>query len=146
MKQLSLNNILDSLRDEPATIGDRLNQLGVDAKVKKNFSSEVLAANVYGTSFLKFLQENRSKLGIVDEIPAEKLPDNFVDAFDSGEETLERRLVASGFSKQDAQEMFNDDALGLYLSGDEFQDFLEKNRNTFIGGIKKLAGVGGADA
>lgn len=134
------------MRDEPATIGDRLSELGVDETAKKKFSSEVLAANVYGTSFLKFLQDNRGKLGLADEIPAEKLPDDFVNAFDDGEETLERRLVASGFSKADAQEMFDDDALGLYLSGDEFQDFLEKNRDTFIGGIKKLAGVGGADA
>ncbi len=146
MKQLSLNNILDSLRDEPATIGDRLSELGIDRAAKKKFSAEVLAAKVYGTSFLKFLQDNRNKLGIVDEIPAKKLPEDFVNAFDDGEETLERRLVAAGFSRQDAQEMFNDDALGLYLTGDEFQDFLEKNRNTFIGGIKKLAGVGGADA
>lgn len=141
MKQLALDEIIEALSDKPAQVGDRLAALGVEEEVSSKFSAEVLSTTVYGSSFLKFLQDNKSKLGESAKIPAEAIPEDFVNAFDEGEMTLEDRLVATGFPKENLDEMFHEDVLKLALNGDEFQNFIETNRDKFVGGIQKLAGV-----
>ncbi|MEK7581453.1 MAG: hypothetical protein AAB512_04160 [Patescibacteria group bacterium] len=146
MKQLTLDTIIDGLSDAPISIGDRLTTLGVEENTLSTFSKELLETVVYGSSFLKFLQENRDKLGINGEIPAEALPEDFKDAFEEGEATLENRLVAAGFPKEDLSAIFGEDTLQLSLSAQEFTAFIEKNPDKFLAGIKNLAGVGATDA
>ena len=146
MKQLTLDSIIEGLPDEPISIGDRLTTLGVEEDTLSTFSKELLETVVYGSSFLKFLQENKHKLGINEEIPAEALPEDFKDAFEDKEETLENRLVAAGFPKEDLGSIFGQDTLKLSLTGQEFTAFIEKNPDKFLAGIKNLAGVGATDA
>lgn len=146
MKQLTLDTIIDGLTDAPISIRDRLTALGVEEDTLSTFSRELLDTVVYGSSFLKFLQENRDKFGINEEIPAEALPEDFKDAFEDSNETLENRLVAAGFSKEDLSSIFDEDTLKLSLTGQEFTAFIEKNPDKFLAGIKNLAGVGATDA
>ena len=146
MKQLTLDTIISGLRDEPVSIRDRLSTLGVDAEAFASFSDELLDTKVYGTSFLKFLQDNKAKLSINQEIPAKPLPEGFKDAFEDEEETLENRLVAAGFPKEDLTKTFGADTLKLSLSGQEFTDFIEQNPDKFLAGIKNMDGIGESDA
>lgn len=141
MKQLTLDELIDALGDKPASIGDRLGMLGVEEDVIDKFPEELLGTKVYGTSFLKFLADNKNKLKESAKIPANPLPADFVNAFDDGEMTLEKRLEASGLPRKTIEEMFLKETLNLELNGDEFQQFINDHRDRFIGGLQKMVGA-----
>lgn len=145
MKQLSLNELTQALSDEPKTIGERLATLGFRGEeLAGKIPQDVLALAVYGSSFLKFLQDNAGKLE-VDEaaIAPEKLPPNFVNAFDDNGMTVGERLKALDIADADASEMFSPEMLSTMVSGDEFQDFISKNQDKFLDKLEKLATLGG---
>lgn len=144
MKQPTLKNIIDALRDEPVSIGERLEDLGLDEEeVKGKFSKDILETAVYGSSFAKFLQDNADKLSDVDRgIPAQELPVNFKNPFDDETRSVARRLDELGIKRKDVEAMFGDDVLNLNLTGDEFQDFIVKHQNKFLGQLEKLATKG----
>src|SRR3990167_3354645 len=77
MNQITLDKVLDALKDEPISIGDRLLLLGLSKdEIKGKFSPDVLNTAVYGSSFLKFLQDNAKILADLDRgIPAQELPE-----------------------------------------------------------------------
>src|SRR3990167_1699547 len=83
MKQLTIDQVLEALGDEPKSIGDRLTSLGfTKEEIKDKFSSDVLNTAVYGSSFLKFIQDNKQILADLDRgIPAKELPADFKNPF-----------------------------------------------------------------
>lgn len=141
MKQLTLSDIGIAFDDKPAPIGDRLVLLGVDKKTAASlFSKEFLETSVYGSSFLKFFQENSAKLGVDDGlIPPVPLPADFVNAYDAAPKTLGQRLSESGLDQKDISGMFDQDILNLSVSGEEFTDFIVKNQKKFLGKLEQLA-------
>ena len=148
MKQLTLSNVISALKDEPITIGERLEALGLSREeLKGKVSKEILETAVYGSSFAKFLEDNADKLTEVDRgIPALELPSDFKNPFDKEPKTVGMRLSELGIKKQDVGEMFGDDVLNLNLTGNEFQDFIVKHQNKFLGQLEKLATKGAANA
>ncbi len=141
MKQLTLVDVISALADEPKTIGDRLEALGLSSEeLKGKFSKEILTTSVYGSSFTKFLQDNADKLADVDRgIPAKELPPDFKNPFDGESKSVGQRLDELGVKKKDVEAMFGDDVLNLNLSGEEFQDFIVQHQNKFLGQLEKLA-------
>src|SRR3989344_8486149 len=83
MNQITLDKVLGALKDEPVSIGDRLLLLGLSKdEIKEKFSPDVLNTAVYGSSFLKFLQDNKGILAEVDRgIPAKELPKDYKNPF-----------------------------------------------------------------
>lgn len=145
MKQLSLNELTQALSDEPKTIGERLAILGFRGEdLAGKIPQDVLALAVYGSSFLKFLQDNAGKLEVGEAaIAPEKLPPHFVNAFDENEITVGERLKALDIADADSSEMFSPEMLATMVSGDEFQDFISKNQDKFLDKLEKLASAGG---
>ena len=141
MKQLSLNELTSALSDEPKTIGERLGILGFKQDdLAGKIPQDVLTLSVYGSSFLKFLQDNAGKLE-VDEgtITPEKLPPHQVSAFDDSTMTVGERLKALDIADADASEMFSPEMLATMISGDEFQDFIVKNQDKFLKVMERMA-------
>ncbi|OGD87517.1 hypothetical protein A2870_04170 [Candidatus Curtissbacteria bacterium RIFCSPHIGHO2_01_FULL_41_11] len=144
MKQKSVNNLIGALSDEPKAIGVRLEELGFDPQeVSKKFSEDLLAMPVYGSSFIKFLQDNRSAFENDPFIPADPLPADFKNPFDDKSMSIGDRLAELGLEKRDT--LFSKDILNLEVTGDEFQGFITKNQAKFIGEIGRLAELGGTD-
>ncbi|KKS04210.1 hypothetical protein A2W45_01425 [Candidatus Curtissbacteria bacterium RIFCSPHIGHO2_12_41_11] len=141
MKQLTIDQVLEALGDEPKSIGDRLTSLGfTKEEIKDKFSSDVLNTAVYGSSFLKFIQDNKQILADLDRgIPAKELPADFKNPFDGEQRTLAQRLDELGISQKELKGLFADDTLGLNLNGEEFQDFIVQNQDKFLGRLGKLA-------
>ena len=147
MKQKTLSDIIGALSDEPKPIGDRLEALGLEREdFSKKFSKELMATNVYGSSFLKFLEDNKQVLASGDQIPAQPLPENYQNP--SAEETspVKTRLSELGISGKDASSVLPKDVLDLSVTGSEFQDLIVANQDKFLGHLEKLALKGGKNA
>lgn len=144
MKQKQLNNLIGALSDEPKAIGVRLEELGFDPQeVSEKFSEELLLMPVYGSSFIKFLQDNREAFENDPVIPADPLPEDFKNPFDQKSMSIGDRLAELGLENRGT--MFSKDVLILQVSGDEFGDFISKNQAKFIGELGRLAEQGGQD-
>ena len=141
MKQLTLTDIVSAFDDKPSPIGDRLTILGVDKKTSSGlFSKELLSTSVYGTSFLKFFQENADKLVSDDgKVPPDKLPDDFVNPYEDTPKAIGQRLSEVGLTDEDKSGMFDKDTLNLSVSGGEFTDFLVKNDKKLLNKLGQLA-------
>lgn len=143
MKQLSLSELTAALSDEPKTIGERLEMLGITREDTAGvIPDDALALSVYGSSFLKFLQENAGKLE-VEGIPAEELPADYINPFDDNGLTIGDRLKALDLNEAEVNSMFSPEALGVVVNGDEFQDFILQNQDKFLDKLEKLATAGG---
>lgn len=142
MKQKSIRNILDAFSDKPAPIGERLEAIGISKKeLEGKFSKELLSMDVYGSSFVKFLQDNRDVLVENDVVEGKPLPSDFVNPFDDSLMTIGSRLSLLGVVGKDG--LFSKDVLNLQVSGDEFQSFIAQNQEKFIREIGRMAGLGG---
>ena len=144
MKQLTLSNVIEALKDEPASIGERLEALGLSKDdLGKNFSADVLNTAVYGSSFLKFLQDNTDKLAGFDRgIPAKELPEDYKNPFDNHNRPITQRLTELGVDIKEIKKMFGNDVLNLSVNGEEFQNFIVQNQDKFLGELEKLATKG----
>lgn len=144
MKQKTFGNLIEALSDEPKPIGERLEALGLEREAfEKLFSKELLLTPVYGSSFLKFLQDNKDSLSMDDEIPAQPLPQDYKNPFEEESSTIRTRLSELGLSEKDVDSLFDKDVLGLNLTGGEFQDFIINNQDKFLGKLQELATKGG---
>lgn len=142
MKQVTLADIVAALTDKPIAIGERLEILGLsEADAKAKFSEEILNTQVYASSFAKFLQDNAAV--VTDTIPAKELPEDYKNPFDPDNSTVGARLTALGIEEKDISDMFDKKILDLSLNGDEFQDFIVKNQDKFLGKLEGLATQGG---
>ena len=148
MNQITLDKVLDALKDEPVSIGDRLLLLGLSKdEIKKKFSSDILNTAVYGSSFLKFLQDNKNLLADLDRgIPAKELPKDYKNPFDNQAGTVAQKLDQLGIDKKEVKEMFGDDVLNLSVNGEEFQNFIVQNQDKFLGELGRLATKGAKHA
>ena len=148
MNQITLDKVLDALKDEPVSIGDRLLLLGLSKdEIKKKFSSDILNTAVYGSSFLKFLQDNKNLLADLDRgIPAKELPKDYKNPFDNQAGTVAQKLDQLGIDKKEVKEMFGDDVLNLSVNGEEFQNFIVQNQDKFLGELERLATKGAKHA
>lgn len=144
MNQITLDKVLDALKDEPVSIGDRLLALGLSKdEIKGKFSPDVLNTAVYGSSFLKFLQDNAKILAGLDRgIPAKELPKDYKNPFDNQAGTVAEKLDQLGIDKKEVTEMFGDDVLNLSVNGEEFQNFIVQNQDKFLGELERLATKG----
>ena len=143
MKQLTLSSVIGAMSDEPKTIGERLASLGVNQEVyQKHFSADILGIVVYGSSFLKFLQDNAKLLAFDEEIPAQVLPVDFKNPFNEQLHKVGERLDALNIGDKEAKAMFGDDVLNLSVTGAEFQNFLIQNQDKFFQALDKLVGKG----
>src|SRR3972149_11766351 len=122
MNQITLDKVLDALKDEPVSIGDRLLLIGLSKdEIKGKFSPDVLNTAVYGSSFLKFLQDNKNLLAEFDRgIPAKELPKDYKNPFDDKPDTVAQKLNQLGIDKKEVKKMFGDDVLNLSVNGEEF--------------------------
>lgn len=140
MKQPTLGNIISALADEPATIAQRLLTLGLDqSEFEGKFAPDVLNLSVYGSSFLKFLQDNADKLQVDGNIPQEALPEDYKNGFAEEGMPVFDRLVGLGLSDEEAKGLFSADVLATTLSGKEFQDLLVANQDKLMGKLEELA-------
>lgn len=143
MKQLSLTELTAALSDEPKTIGERLEILGITkGDTARKIPEDALGLVVYGSSFLKFLQDNASKLD-VEGIEPEEIPADFVNPFDDNNLTIGERLKALDLKEEDINSMFSPEALNVVVGGDEFQEFIIKNQEKFLDKIGQIADAGG---
>src|SRR3989344_1870149 len=144
MKQITLDKVLDALKDEPVSIGDRLLLLGLSKdEIKEKFSSDILNTAVYGSSFLKFLQDNKGILAEVDRgIPAKELPKDYKNPFANEPGTVAEKLDQLGIDKKEIHKMFDDNVLNLSVNGEEFQNFIAQNQDKFLGELERLATKG----
>ena len=144
MKQITLDKVLDALKDEPVSIGDRLLLLGLSKdEIKEKFSSDILNTAVYGSSFLKFLQDNAKILADLDRgIPAKELPEDYKNPFADEPDTVGDKLTQLGIDKKEVHKMFGDEILNLSVNGEEFQNFIAQNQDKFLGELEKLATKG----
>ncbi|MEX2028263.1 MAG: hypothetical protein WD988_02075 [Candidatus Curtissbacteria bacterium] len=141
MKQLTLTEVLKSLEDQPSPIGARLESLGLTAEeLAGQFSKEILETSVYGSSFLKFLNDNRDKLSFEQDIAPEELPADFKNAFDDTDMTIGERLAAMDM---DASDIFGAEVLSLSVNSQEFQDFILQNQEKFLAKLDQMAQVEG---
>lgn len=145
MKQLNLNELVQAFSDEPKTIADRLGILGFDkTDLEGRIPEDALSLSVYGSSFLKFLHENATKIETDQKaLPTENSPANLVNPFESDDLTLEQRFKALDISKNNLAEMFSPEALTTVVSVQEFQDFILQNKEKFLHNFDKLASAGG---
>lgn len=140
MNQLTLTNIFESLAEEPKTIGERLAVLGYTREeLEQKFSNLLLDTKVYASSFLKFLNENKSKFAWDEEIPAKDLPANYQNSYGDGNVSLAERLAGLNIDAAQAKDMFSEDVLNLSMNGDEFQDFIIDNKDKFTKKLEQLA-------
>lgn len=143
MKQKTFSNLIDALSDAPIPIGDRLEALGLSRdEFEKKFSKELLLMPVYGSSFLKFLQDNKDTLGSNEGIPAQPLPTDYKNPFEDESSPVRTRLSELGLSDGETSSMFTKDVLDLSVTGTEFQDFIVNNQDKFLGQLEKLATKG----
>lgn len=143
MKQLTLNKIISALADDPKTIGERLEVLGVGSdEAKGNFSADTLNMRVYGSSFLKFLQDNAKTFSADEPIEAEALPADFKNPFEGDQATISERLDELGLKKDELEGLFADDMLNLSVNGEEFQDFIVGNGDKFLGKLEQISQKG----
>ena len=144
MNQITLDKVLDALKDEPVSIGDRLLLIGLSKdEIKGKFSPDVLNTAVYGSSFLKFLQDNKGILAEFDRgIPAKELPKDYKNPFADESSTVREKLNQLGIDKKEIHKMFGDDVLSLSVNGEEFQNFIVQNQGKFLGELEKLATKG----
>src|SRR3990167_1078643 len=144
MNQITLDKVLDALKDEPVSIGDRLLLLGLSKdEIKEKFSADVLNTTVYGSSFLKFLQDNKGILAEVDRgIPAKELHKDYKNPFDNEAGTVADKLDQLGLDKKEIHKMFGDEVLNLSVNGEEFQNFIVQNQDKFLGELERLATKG----
>lgn len=144
MKQVTIDQVLEALKDEPMPIGDRLMSLGLSKdEIKEKFSPDVLNTAVYGSSFLKFLQDNANILAGLDRgIPAKELPKDYKNPFDSEAFTVAEKLDQLGIDKKEVHKMFGDEILNLSVNGEEFQNFITQNQDKFLGELERLATKG----
>lgn len=142
MKQLTIADVVSAFSDKPTSIGDRLATLGLTPNdAKKKFSADILKTEVYASSFAKFLQDNAALLS--DVIPAKELPADYKNPFDADSHSVGDRLSALGINDKDVSDMFSESILNLELNGNEFQDFIVKNQDKFLGKLEQLATQGG---
>ncbi len=140
MKPLTLTDVLESLDDKPASIGTRLEGLGLTAEELAGvFSKDILETSVYASSFIKFLNDNKDKLSFEQDIPAAELPADFKNAFEDEGMTIGDRLAAMDV---DTGSTFSQEILGLSVNGEEFQDFLLKNQDKFFALMENLPAGG----
>lgn len=140
MNQLTLTNIFESLTEEPKTIGERLIVLGYTREeLEEKFSNLLLDTKVYASSFLKFLNENKSKFAWDEKIPAKDLPENYQNSYGDGNVSLAERLAGLNIDAAQAKDMFGEDVLNLSMNGDEFQDFIIDNKDKFAKKLEQLA-------
>ncbi|OGD84971.1 hypothetical protein A2165_04595 [Candidatus Curtissbacteria bacterium RBG_13_40_7] len=140
MKQLILTDIADAFADEPMKIGDRLQILGISKKESaEHFAKDLLETVVHGSSFLKFFQNNIDKLSFDDNVPAEGLPENYVNPYEDKQKTIDQRLSDLEMTAEDKLELFDQDTLDLLVSGQEFTDFLVSNKQKFLEKLGSLA-------
>jgi len=140
MKQLVITDIIDAFSDDALSIGDRLIIVGFSREsLEKKFPKELLDTVVYGSSFLKFFQVNALKLVDNEGIPTEKLPADFINAFEDSPKTIGQRLTESGLSKDDLEQLFDPATQDLLVNGGEFTEFLIKNQKKLFGKIEQLA-------
>ena len=144
MNQITLDKVIDALKDEPISIGDRLTSLGLTKEeITGKFPSEVLNTTVYGSSFLKFLQDNKGILAEVDRgIPAKELPKNYKNPFADEPGTVAEKLDQLGINKKEIHKMFGDEILNLSVNGEEFQNFIVQNQDKFLGELERLVTKG----
>src|SRR3990167_7363541 len=144
MNQITLDKVLDALKDEPVSIGDRLLLIGLSKdEIKGKFSPDVLNTAAYGSSFLKFLQDNKGILADLDRgIPAKELPKDYKNPFDDSAGTLADKLDQLGLDKKEVHKMFDGDVLNLSVNGEEFQNFIVQNQDKFLGELGRLATKG----
>lgn len=146
MKQLTLSDVILAFRDEPTSIADRLNALGIDKKnVSSKFSKELLSTQVLGASFLRFVQENVDALGIEELTEATPLPANYKNPFEKSGAKIGDRLIALGLGDE-AKALFSKDALNLEVLGSEFENFIKQNQDKFLGEMEKQAVKGAQNA
>lgn len=138
MKQISISQVVEAFGDEPTAIGDRLKALGVDDEVLEQFSTELLSAKVYASSFVKFLHDNKQKLG-QESIPSADLPDSFKSVFDAGPISIKERLMATGLSHEQINGLFNPDLLNLLVESDEFIQIMKINQKQFLTKLGEVA-------
>lgn len=144
MKQKTIKSVIDAFEDSPKAISQRLEELGLSKRdFEGKFSKDLLSMQVYGSSFLKFLQENSRTLISNDPVEVQALPSDFVNPFDDGSMSVGKRLSLLGVIGKDT--LFSKDVLDLQVSGDEFQNFISKNRDMFIREIGRIADQGGAN-
>ena len=142
MKQKTSSNLIGALSDEPKGIGARLEELGFDPQeFSGKFSEDLLLMPVYGSSFIKFLQDNKAVFENDPIIPMDPLPEDFKNPFDQKSMSIGERLEELDLKNKDA--MFSKDILSLQVTGDEFQDFIAKNQAKFVGELGRLAEQGG---
>ncbi len=142
MKQKTIKSVIEAFDDSPKAISQRLEDLGISKRdFEGKFSKDLLSMQVYGSSFLKFLQENSRIFTTNDPVEAQPLPSDFVNPFDDGSMSVGKRLSILGVVGKDA--LFSKDVLDLQVNGDEFQNFIAQNQEKFIREIGKMAGVGG---
>jgi len=140
MNQVTLTNIFESLTEEPKTIGERLIALGYTRdELEQKFSNGLRDAKVYASSFLKFLNENKSKFAWDETIPAKDLPQNYQNSYGEGNVSLAERLAGLNIDAAQANDMFSEDVLNLSMNGDEFQDFIVDNKDKFTKKLEQLA-------
>ena len=126
MKQKTLSDIIGALSDEPKPIGDRLEALGLEREdFSKKFSKELMATNVYGSSFLKFLEDNKQVLASGDQIPAQPLPENYQNPFAEETSPVKTRISELGISGNYVSSVVPTDALDVSGTGSEFQNLIE---------------------
>lgn len=146
MKQLTISNIIAALGDEPKTIGERLEILGISRDdVRDNFSQETLDMRVYGSSFLKFLQDNAQIFSVGEPVEAEALPADFKNPFEGDQKTIGARLDEMGLARGDINGLFTDDTLNLSVNAEEFQDFIASNGKKFLGKLEQISAQGGSN-
>lgn len=146
MKQLTLSDVILAFRDEPTSISDRLEALGVDKKaISSKFSKELLSTQVLGASFLRFIQENAGLLGIEELVDETPLPANYKNPFEKSGAKIGDRLIALGLGDE-AKDLFGKDVLDLEVLGSEFENFIKQNQDKFLGELEKQAMKGAQNA
>lgn len=141
MKQLTITNVLAAFTDEPISISERLELLGIGKEEQaKKFSVDVLKVQIYASSFAKFLQDNSSLID--DKIPTDELPDDYKNPFDTDSVKIGDRLSALGLKPDEYEQLFDKKTLDLSISGVEFQDFIISNQDKFLDKLKNLAAQG----
>ena len=139
MKQISITEVLEAFGDKPASIADRLGVLGADEKEISVFSKELLETQIYASSFIKFLQDNKARFATEILIPAKEIPSDWKDPFEEGEISVLARFVAIGFAKEELLPMFSEDVLSLRVGADEFQGLLRDNEKKLFERMNFLA-------
>lgn len=144
MKQLILNELIQAFSDQPKTIAERLEILGFSkADLEGKISDDALALSVYGSSFLKFLHDNASKLESEQKGEDSQKAQNDVNPFDGDQMSIAQRLKALDVSEKNLHEMFSPEALNVVVNGEQFQAFILQNRDKFLNNLDKLLAAGG---